>query len=494
MQSKSRDKRHNILSYWIILLALSLAIPLHAQEWDTVWTKTYGWMNVDCAYAVAVDSEGYYIVGGYTWSDTTGEDLLIYKIEPTNGDTVWSKTYTIGRFFYQRAYSIAVDAENHYIVGGQYDDSLLLGFWDFWILKLDSATGDTLWAKSYGYGNNNIDWVYSVAIDSQGYYIVTGPHQVNGGTCCWVLKLNPEDGDTVWSKEYWKGAPAEKPNSVAVDSQHYYVVTGVIRNNNWGTWDLLLVKLNPIDGDTLWTKTYGGVDNYIGWAASIDHQGYYVVAGHTDSLGSYDVWVLKIDPANGDTVWTKTYGGGLNDYGLSVAVNSQGDYIVAGMTYSYGAGGCDAWVLKIDHTNGDTLWTKTYGGALYDRANAIAIDPQGYYIIGAETYSFGAGDEDMWVLKLKGTSTGVEEGYSLTDFSVTIPSIVTKELAISVNLPYGSLISLKIYDVLGRLVYKENKMLSSGHHKMMVVLPQGIYFVNLSIGQRTIKKKVVVLR
>lgn len=88
-----------------------------------------------------------------------------------------------------------------------------------------------------------------------------------------------------------------------------------------------------------------------------------------------------------DTLWTKTYGGPGNDVGNSVKQTSDGGYIIAGYTDSYGVGGQDVWLLKTD-INGDTLWTKTYGGSCNDRANSVQQTFDGGYIIAGE---FGTG-------------------------------------------------------------------------------------------------------
>jgi len=116
--------------------------------------------------------------------------------------------------------------------------------------------------------------------------------------------------------------------------------------------------------------------------------------------GGYDVWLLKTD-SSGDTLWTHTYGGSSNDYGYSVQQTSDDGYVIAGYTSSFGAGAEDVWLLKTD-SSGDTLWTRTYGGSSGDYGKSVQRTSAGGYIIAGQTWSFGAGYLDVYLLKVAG--------------------------------------------------------------------------------------------
>ncbi len=90
----------------------------------------------------------------------------------------------------------------------------------------------------------------------------------------------------------------------------------------------------------------------------------------------------------------------LRTAGLSIQQTSHGGFIVAGETNSFGAGDLDIWVLKLD-ANGDIDWQKTYGGKDSNSANFIRQISGGRYIVAGETSYFGAGNADVCLLKLE---------------------------------------------------------------------------------------------
>jgi hypothetical protein len=97
--------------------------------------------------------------------------------------------------------------------------------------------------------------------------------------------------------------------------------------------------------------------------------------------------------------WALTYGGSYSDVAQSIQQTNDGGYIIAGETRSFGAGLNDIWILKLD-SNGATVWQRTYGGSYRDIARSIQQTGDGGYIVAGDTESFGAGMSDIWVLKL----------------------------------------------------------------------------------------------
>ena len=96
--------------------------------------------------------------------------------------------------------------------------------------------------------------------------------------------------------------------------------------------------------------------------------------------------------------WMESYGGADDDNCYNVIETSDGYYLMTGGTYSYGAGNNDYWLIKTD-TDGDTVWMDTYGGSEKDRSFSVIETSDGHYLFGGDTYSYGAGGYDCWLIK-----------------------------------------------------------------------------------------------
>jgi hypothetical protein len=163
--------------------------------------------------------------------------------------------------------------------------------------------------------------------------------------------------------------------------------------------DVYVVKLDA-HGNLQWTKTIGGENEDLGLSLIRTSDGGYAIAGYTSSFGAgdYDVYVVKLD-ANGNLQWTKTIGGPGYEIGFSLIQTSDGGYAIAGITNSFGAGDYDVYVVKLD-AHGNLQWTKTIGGENEDLGLSLIQTSDGGYAIAGNTESFGAGGDDVYVVKL----------------------------------------------------------------------------------------------
>ena len=121
----------------------------------------------------------------------------------------------------------------------------------------------------------------------------------------------------------------------------------------------------------------GGGGDDSGNSVQQTSDGGYIITGYTwpDGTDRSDVLLIKAD-ASGNTLWTKTFGGSSEDRGNSVQQTTDGGYIVVGLTFSFGAGNTDVWLITTD-ASGDTLCTNTSGGSSVDRGNAAQLPSDG---------------------------------------------------------------------------------------------------------------------
>jgi hypothetical protein len=129
--------------------------------------------------------------------------------------------------------------------------------------------------------------------------------------------------------------------------------------------------------------------------------GYMVAGWFSYPYGASDAWISKLD-VNGNVQWAKAYGGAGYNYAYSVQQISDGGYIVAGVTGSFGAATNDAWMFKLDGS-GNMQGQRTYGGNYSDSTYSIQQTSDGGYVLAGETRSFGAGSSNAWVLKVDAT-------------------------------------------------------------------------------------------
>jgi hypothetical protein len=125
----------------------------------------------------------------------------------------------------------------------------------------------------------------------------------------------------------------------------------------------------------------GGIGAESGYAVQQTFDSGYVAVGSTSSRGAglTDVYLVKID-SKGDTVWTRTFGGAGSDYGHSVRQTGDGGYVILGGTTSFGDTAGDIYVIKTN-AYGDAEWAKTYGEAGEDAGNSLELANDGTIII-----------------------------------------------------------------------------------------------------------------
>ena len=113
----------------------------------------------------------------------------------------------------------------------------------------------------------------------------------------------------------------------------------------------------------------------------------------------FSLIISNVVASSSATAWEKLYGGAFDDEAAAIVQTSDGGYVIAGTTRSFGAGGADFWLFKIDE-DGNVAWNRTYGGSQYDFVQAMVATSDGGYAMVGETHSFGVGERDCWLIKV----------------------------------------------------------------------------------------------
>ncbi len=198
----------------------------------------------------------------------------------------------------------------------------------------------------------------------------------------------------------WGGVGGEGSDGIALDSLNNSYIVGSTSSYGAGEADFCLIKFNSSGVE--WNRTYGGIYNDYGRAIAIDSYDNIYLTGYTESLGAgdFDIWLLKLN-TTGDMEWSHTWGGIGKDHGWGISVDSKSNAYVVGTTWSFGEGSSDMCVIKFNSSG--MVWNYTCGGIEREEGYSLTLDPLGNVYAVGRTESYGAGDVDLYLVKLNST-------------------------------------------------------------------------------------------
>ena len=436
--------------------------------------------------------------GSLVWHDAavgSGETSHGSSAPDRDGSSLLWGTF-LGGSSYDRGDAITVDPLGNALVTGRtyssdfpttpgaYDETLNSSVYDVFVSKLDASGSALLWSTFLG--GSGGDYVCDIAVDPSLNPVVVG------WTTSWdfpttpgaydqsfdvrdafVAKLDASGSVLLWST-FLGGSDTDQGHGLALDSSGNPLVTGWTvswdfpttagaYDQSYGISDAFVAKLDASGSALLWSTFLGGRVSDFGRAIALDPSGNAVVTGRTGGYdfpttpGAYDesfngdytdVFVAKLDASGSTLLWSTFLGGGGQEEGYALAVDSSGNPVVTGRTYSsdfpttLGAydeshdGACDVFVAKLDVSGSSLLWGTFLGGGSYDWSDALALDPFGNPVVVGYTRSPefpttpGAYDEslsggsDAFVTMLDASGSGLlwstflgggswDEGYAL---------------------------------------------------------------------------------
>jgi len=314
---------------------------------NLVWQRTFGGSGSDWGVAVQQTSDGGYIIAGSTDSFGAGSyDVYLIKTN-SSGILIWQKTF--GGPGEDRGFAVQETKDGGYIICGSAANDIYAPF-DIYLIKTDHH-GDKLWERTFG--DQGGDLGLSVLQTQDGGYIITGSTATHDGAMACLIKTD-DQGNKVWEKEF--GAPSTSyiGASVIQTSDGGYVIAGTIEihsGNQAVDSDIFIIRTDA-QGDVLWERVFEKQS----WDMAFSVQpadGGFVVGGHTEppTTESADVYLIRTD-AQGNKLWEKTLGRLGWDSARSVYRTLDGGYIVAGTTDSFGAGGSDVYLIKLEPEGG----------------------------------------------------------------------------------------------------------------------------------------------
>ncbi len=448
---------------------------------DTLWTRTYGGMGNEAGYEVQQTNDGGYIIIGATQSFGPYKVYLIKT--DINGDTLWTKTYKPGAG--GGGSSVKQTFDGGYILsclGGNSGTGFLI--------KTD-AVGDTLWTKSYKMLSN----VYSKIQQTtdSGFIVMGTGDDGNGFNYVYLVKTSIY-GNPVWKKSYkgnsWSHLYFGSSFQQTLDGG--YIAVGTIEGLSSMGGGVYLVKTNAL-GDTLWTKSYGGDSLESGYDIQLTNDSGYIISGVTTSFGAggNDVYLIKIDSL-GDILWTKTYGSTDNEGGYSVREAMDGGYIIAGYTNSFGAGNMDAYLIKTDTNGNSGCYENGITTILRTPLTIVSLPVDTFFLDAILVNSYSSVEGSGGTINTICSTVDINSELTDNDVLNIFPNPAQDKFTINLK-PEFINVNLEISNLLGEKIYFE-ELKSQQEMIICTKFLAGIYFITIRTKSQIISTKLIIYK
>jgi hypothetical protein len=311
------------------------------------WNVTFGELYDDNGHSVVQTRDGGYILGGVVRSYNNQGSVRLVKTDSC-GNITWHTTMDTLSVDYDYVMSVRQTMDEGYILAG-------FSNWKYvWLIKTDK-NGSEQWKERFAVPDADREcsiW----QTDDGGYMLLDGTKQgLTSSTDAWIIKTYA-NGKQEWNKKF-KSDCFERVSSIEQTPDGGYLFAGIKGSPySYNSYNACLVKTDA-NGIEQWNRMFE--PDLIVSISSICQalDGGYVLAGKIDTAKNpefkgqiryenYDAWLFKID-VDGNLEWSKTFGGLKNDEASFVQQTSDGGYIIAGTTESYGAGGSDLWLVKV---------------------------------------------------------------------------------------------------------------------------------------------------
>ena len=358
---------------------------------NELWEKSYGGTNAEVCSSIQNTKDGGYIFGGNSLSGASGNksstnygsyDYWIMCLD-SNGNKLWDNSF--GGSGLDFLWSVQQNTNGGYILGGYSLSGVSgnkttalfgSGFADYWVVCVDS-NGNKLWEGDFG--GTSSETLYTAIPTHDGGYLLGGESSsgvsgnktnINYGTSdYWLVKIDA-NGNKLWDKAFGGSADEHLYDLQQTTDDGFILAgssaSGVSGNKttpNFGSQDFWIVRLDA-NGNILWQRSFGGSGDDRPNSICQTSDGGYAIGGYSSSgvsgtktspnFGNQDIWVVRLDSA-GNEVWENSYGGNGLDEISEIHQTQDGGFIFGGISASgvsgnktvSNFGSDDYWVIKL---------------------------------------------------------------------------------------------------------------------------------------------------
>ena len=369
-----------------------------------LFNNTFGDASYDYGRSLIELNDGGYLIAGNTslLGDNYSNALLI-KIDHT-GKEMWKRDYT---FSSVDRLNMVKELQDGSLVAAGFTMSSTNYSKDIFVIKTD-AQGNLEWQRSYGDAQD--ETANSIDISIGGGFIISGEviNENTGFSLCYLIKIDNE-GELDWSNTFG-GSQNDNGLSVISTNDAGFAITGMTRSLGDSNGDVWLIKVNS-NGEMEWERTYGGDDTEYGRTIQQTVDGGYIIIGQIESfaLGYNDAYLIKTD-SQGNEIWSQTFGGQGTDQGRQVVNTLDEGYLISGYTDSFGTlGGFNFWLVKANSL-GELEWQRFYGKQGDDRGlSGIQTSDGGYAIAGYTNSGTSSGSDILFIKTDDNGSAGFDQ-------------------------------------------------------------------------------------
>lgn len=483
----------------VLILILIVLFNLFKAQPPSKFYVVYGGPGDDIGYEIKQCLDGNYILVGSSSSSGNGQtDVYLLKID-SMGRKMWERY--IGGAGSEVGRSIEELPDSGFVITG-FTSSYGNGGYDLYIFRTDKI-GNVLWQRTVG--GNDWDFGYGSALTGSNEIMAAGCTYSNGNQDVLLVKMDTS-GNTIWEKRYG-GQQEDAANTIYSPDGINFFLAGITKSGGEINGDIYLIKTD-LNGDTLFTKTYG--HNSLDYANDVvtDTSGNILLASAiTYSNGNKDAAIIKTNSV-GTQIWEKSYGLTPENKEIFNIIRSAnpilGEEVAifsANETPGYNK---DAKTIYIN-SGGDFFGGQFSGSFGFPQDDEIfsisACKDEGYISCGyTRSFSQSASNKDIFIVKRDSTLNygvsivGLNESASEPDQDFYIYPNPFKNGTIGLNYILSNkrieVSEVTLFDAFSKAI--ELDFLTDKNQILVPLLSQGVYYLQLKTNQGILRKKLLI--